>query len=943
MDRTTYLFKLFFCIFLASSFSISAQPVREKLSLDKGWRFFQGDIPFPKVLGHSMSYHSSKAGAALGPAAINFDDRGWKTVNLPHDWAVENPFDSLENLSQGFRKRGIGWYRRSFRMEESERGKNIELQLDGIATNSTIWVNGHEVGHNWSGYTSIYIDLSSLLLYGDNLNTIAVRVDAEKHEGWWYEGAGIYRHTWLVKRNPLHVITDGIYAHPVKMDNKWVIPAEVTVENRGKNSEQSSVKIDVIHPSGKVVASGKTNISVDALKRSVAKINLEVDKPELWTLENPVLYQVRTRLEASANNISDEVITRCGFRTIEFTSDSGFFLNGKHVKIKGVCNHQDHAGVGVAVPDALWAFRIKRLKDMGANAYRCAHNPPAAEFLDACDSLGLLVMNENRNFNIGEDYIRQLEWMVRRDRNHPSIILWSVFNEEPMQGTENGYEMVRLMTSKVKNLDTTRPVTAAMNGGLFTPINVSQAVDVVGFNYQMGSYDKFHEANPNMKLTSSEDGCGLMTRGEYVTDPTRNIIDQYDSQSAAWGATHREAWKAIHQRPWLAGCFLWTGFDYRGEPTPYVWPSVSTFFGAMDVCGFPKTAFWIHQAQWREDINVLQLVPHWNWPKDSIGKKIKVMCLSNADSVTLYLNKKLIGGQKADYYEMNTWMVPYQPGRLEAFGFKKGKKISHFVVETTGEPASLRLLPDRKTIDNNGWDAMPVTVEALDSKGRHISTANVDITFEIKGSGKIIGHGNGNPNSHEPEKGNRRSLFNGLAQVIVQSEEGGNDPIVLIARSGRLKAGEVVIPVKQVPAVKSIAAEVPNFQLQDWQVSPFSVVKPNPNQNVALNDMNTWTSIKTGVLRQHESSGYFIYRTNFEPYQSQKAEGGVLSIKRLTGKAEVWVNGQLLANKESHTTEDLAIPFPASENVNLNILIEAPEGKKVGLGGVVTVLPKNQK
>jgi len=774
--------------------------IRQRLSLDKGWLFHLGDIPFAVPMTHDQTYNDSKAGNASGAAAVGYNDKDWEAVMLPHDWSAGLGFDSTLNVSEGYRHRGIGWYRRTFRLDPAEKGKHLELQFDGIATYSTIWVNGTLVHRNWCGYTSSYIDITQLAKYGDRPNVVAVRVDASAHEGWWYEGAGIYRHVWLVKRSPVHIITDGVYANPVRQpDGSWIIPAEVTLENSGKQPGTVQVEVGLYDSKGKLIDKGMASANVPALHQAGANVGLLVARPELWMLERPTLYTVRAVVRQNDSTVDEEAV-RCGFRTIRFSADSGFFLNDRHVKLKGVCNHQDHAGVGVAVPDALWEFRLRKLKEMGVNAYRCAHNPPAAEFLQACDSLGILVMDENRNFNTSPEYIRQLQWMVRRDRNHPSVILWSVFNEEPMQGTENGYEMVRYMSARVKDLDTTRPVTAAQSGGQLEPVNVSQAVDVVGFNYQQYSYDEFHQRNPTMKMTSSEDVSGLMERGVYVTDKNTHLIDAYDLQAPDWGSTHRKTWKMIDERPFVAGCFIWTGFDYHGEPTPYTWPSASSFFGCMDLCGFPKTAFWLHEAQWRDDIDVLHLVPDWNWPADSIGKKIRVMALSNADSVKLVLNGKIISGRKVDKYEMNTWFVPYAPGRLEAIGYKKGKIVSRYKTETTGEPVTLELVADRDALKNDGWDAMPVTVQVLDSKGRPVPTANIRIKFEVSGGGRIIGLGNGDPNSHEPEKGDTRSLFNGLAQVIVQSKEGETSPLVLTAIAPGLKPATITIPVRSVPA-----------------------------------------------------------------------------------------------------------------------------------------------
>jgi len=777
----------------------------ERLSMDNGWKFYPGDIPFPEIKGQDNTYNNAKAGKSWGAAAPEFDDSHWRVLNLPHDWSVESAYDSTENPNQGYRKRGIGWYRRSFKLDPADKGKHLELQFDGIATNCTVWVNGTLMHRNFCGYTSFYIDISSMAHYGNVPNNIAIRVDAVPQEGWWYEGAGIYRHTWLVKQSPVHIITDGVFAQPIKTHaGAWVIPVEATIENSSKTNAGITVVSSVWDNSGKRVASATANGTVQPLDQAITHLQIKVSNPQLWTLENPVLYTVQTIIQQDGRP-TDTVSTTCGFRTIQFRADSGFFLNDQWVKIKGTCNHQDHAGVGVAVPDALWDFRIKKLKEIGVNANRCSHNPPSNEFLEACDRNGILVMDENRNFNVSPEYQRQLEWMVRRDRNHPSIILWSVFNEEPMQATENGYEMVRRMSAVVKRLDTTRPVTAAQSDGLFTPLNVSDAVDVVGFNYQQDSYEPYHKLHPNKPITSSEDVSGLMNRGEYVNDPVKHTLAAYDENKPGWGEIHRTAWKKIAEKPYVAGCFIWTGFDYRGEPQPFEWPSASSSFGIMDVCGFPKTAYYIHQAQWVPASQpVLHFMPHWNWPADSIGKKIKVMVMSNADKVKLVLNGKLIGEQQVDPYMMNNFEVPYHPGKLEAFGYKNNKQVSLFVAETTGEPVKLELIPYRDTLAGNGTDATPVNVMVRDAKGRPVETANMKLVFEISGAGTIIGMGNGNHNNHEPEKGNTYSLYNGLAQVIIQSKANSRGQAVLTVKGEGVQAASIVIQVKETTAIPFI-------------------------------------------------------------------------------------------------------------------------------------------
>jgi beta-galactosidase len=785
----------------ASTTPSGASAGRERLSLDCGWLFHEGDIPFPVISGHQQSYDNAKAGTAWGAAAPGYDDSSWKTVNLPHDWAVEQPFDQKANISQGYRARGMGWYRKYFRLDAADHGKHLELQLDGVATHCTIWVNGVLADRNWCGYTSIYIDITPYVKFGNDINVIAVQVDAVAQEGWWYEGAGLYRHAWLLKRSPVHIETDGVYANPVRNpDGQWVIPVEVTLDSSDKAPSTVEVESTLMDPAGKVVVRAGTRADVDPLKESVAKFTLPVTAPELWSLEKPALYSVRTVVKQNGAEV-DNVTTQCGFRTIRFDPDKGFFLNDKHVELLGTCNHQDMAGVGVAVPDSMWDFRVRRLKEMGANANRCAHNPPAAEFLDACDRLGMLVMDENRDFGSAPENLRQLDWMVRRDRNHPSVVLWSVFNEEPSQGTEMGYEMVRRMSAVVKERDTTRPVTAAQSNSDLNPINASLAADVAGFNYVYYDFDKYHALHPTKPIFSSEDTSTVMTRDEYTSSRrgANPVLDSYDDTALQWGLTHRNAWKEVATRPFVAGTMVWTGFDYRGEPQPLSWPAAGSSFGCMDLCGFPKAAYYIHQAQWIQDRPILHLIPHWNWA-GSEGKPIKVMALCNAEKVALILNGKPLEEKSVDKYQMATFEVPYESGKLEAVATTDGKEVARFAVETTGEPARLQLVTDRPSLAGDGCDAQPVTVEVVDAQGRVVPTASPSVKFELSGPGAIIGLNNGDPNCHEPEKGAQHSVFHGLAQVILQSGLASQGKLTLRATSEGLTPGEAVIDVAAAPA-----------------------------------------------------------------------------------------------------------------------------------------------
>jgi beta-galactosidase len=912
----------------------------ERLSLDQGWLFHEGDVPFPVITGHQASYDNAKAESSSGAASPEYDDASWRQVDLPHDWAVEQPFDPKANLAEGYRARGIAWYRKYFRLNPTDHGKHLELQLDGVATHCTVWINGVLSARNWSGYTSIYIDITPIAKFGAEVNTIAVQVDAVAQEGWWYEGAGIYRHAWLVKRNPIHIETDGVFANPVRnTEGKWSIPIEASLYSSDKTPANVAVESTLIDSSGKAVVSGKTQFTVQPLKESVAKFTLAVESPKLWSIDQPTLYLIRTVVRREGI-VVDEVTTKAGFRTIRFDANMGFFLNDKPLKLLGTANHQDHAGVGVAVPDAIWDFRVRKLKEMGSNTYRSAHNAPAAEFLDACDRLGMLVMDENRNFGSSPEHLKQLDWMVRRDRNHPSIILWSVFNEEPSQGTEMGYEMVRRMSEKVKERDTTRPVTAAQSNSVLNQVNASQAADVAGFNYVYRDFDQYHKLYPTKPIYSSEDTSTVMTRDEYVTNPKQSILDSYDDQVLPWGLSHRDAWKQVAERPFVAGTMVWTGFDYRGEPQPLSWPAAGSSFGIMDLCGFPKAAYYIHQAQWIHDRPIVHIVPHWSW-EGSDGKPIKVMVTSNADRVELRLNGKTLGEKAVDKYEMATFEVPYEPGRLEAVARNDGKEVARFAVETTGKPLGLKLIPDRTRLAGDGYDAQPVTVQVVDAQGRVVPTSESLVKFEVTGQGKIIGLNNGDPSNHEPEKGDQHKVFHGLAQVILQSASEGEGKLTLRATSEGLTAAEIAIDVSLVvprPSVPVISN--PPLVILNWKRSPVSRERPDPNQQTFDTEGNSWSDVHPGSwLVPFRDGRFVIYRARFTPRAAMQKSGGQLTLRDVTGKAKVWVDGEFVGEKTNAEKGDMIIECPARDGQRtINVLVEAETAAApAGLGGVVTV------
>jgi beta-galactosidase len=775
---------------------------RAQLSLDRGWRFHLGDASSAENdFGYGTGAAFAKAGEAVGAANPEFKDSSWTRVNIPHDWAVEQQFvrsDDDDVLQHGFKPVGrrfpqttIGWYRRAFSIPASDAEKRIAIRFDGVFRDCIVWLNGHYLGRHMSGYGEFGYDVTDYIHYGGS-NTLVLRVDASQYEGWFYEGAGIYRHTWLIKCNPLHIPEYGVYLKTAVSRDAASIDVRTWIENQGSSDGGCTVRSIVLDADGKPVASntGK-DISIPPGSQGDIMQTLQVPHPKLWSLESPRLYSLVSLL-LSDGNVIDSVVTPFGIRTVRFDKDEGFFLNGRPVKIKGVCCHQDHAGVGSALPDRLQYYRIERLKEMGCNAYRTSHNPPTRELLDACDRLGMLVMDENRLLGSTPEQMNEWETLVRRDRNRACVILWSLGNEEfKIQSNDTGRRIALSMMAKLRELDPSRLCTfAANNGNHFEGIN--SVVPVRGFNYlAVTDIDKYRRDHPGQVLLGSEEASTVSTRGIYANDTSRGYVCDYDSVAPNWGATAERWWKFYVSRTWLCGAFVWTGFDYRGEPTPYRWPCINSHFGIMDVCGFPKNNYYYYQSWW-SDRDVLHIFPHWNW---HTGDRVAVWAQTNCDSVELSLNGTSLGRQQVPRNGHVAWSVTFVPGSLEARGWR-GSRVLVDRRETTGATARLILKSDRGTIRADGEDVSVVTVTALDRSGKEVPVADDVIRFSAKGVGSIIGVGNGDPSSHEPDKcppGSwQRSLFNGKCQLFIQS---GLLPgtVRILASSGSLQGDSIQI------------------------------------------------------------------------------------------------------------------------------------------------------
>ncbi len=810
--------------------------MRQRLSMDRGWRFhLDGEY---RAAG---GLEGSKTGAFDGPMLPTFDASAWAPVDLPHDFVLggtiardpstlkghgegPDPAGHGGYAAHGYRPRGVGWYRKQFFVPAEAAGQSVHLVFDGVCRAGTFWLNRCHLGDHASGTLPARFDVSGLIFPG-NLNTLVVRADATAYEGWFYEGGGIYRHAWLEIADPLRVDADGLFVsaalEPGPAPARAAVTVRVSVRNDRFEPASGRVALTLTDPGGRPAGGGEAEFRVEA--RDCAEIEriIEVARPRLWDLDAPVLYTAAAEV-IEGRRTTDRAEARLGIRSIRFDPDRGFLLNGRRVPLQGMCCHQDHAGVGVAVPDDLHAYRIRALQAIGCNAWRCAHNPPAPEFLDACDRLGMLVLDEVRTFAAHPEALTQLESMVRRDRNHPSVILWCLGNEETLvHGEDSGRWIARVMRERLRRLDPTRPVTLAMNGawgqgassldGALDPTQpanlaargaagqgASRALDVLGCNYiKCGDIDAFHRQFPDQPAVYTESASLQTCRGIYANDPAAGRTDAYDREKTEWANTAEFNWRHCHDRPWLAGTFVWTGFDYKGEPTPYLWPAVASQFGALDACGFPKDIAGYYRAWWRGE-PVAHILPHWNWAGRE-GQPIEVWVYSNGAEVELSLNGRSLGRKPMPPLGHLEWTVPYAPGVLAARAYgPDGRVVAETARETASEPAGLRLNAHRPDLPADGQAVAVVQVEALDAAGRLAPRADPEITFTVEG-GALAGVGNGDPASHESDLAGRRRAFNGLAMAIVRAPRAPGALIVRASAPG-LRGAELVLPCRPAAA-----------------------------------------------------------------------------------------------------------------------------------------------
>jgi beta-galactosidase len=795
---------------LAATSAISVSGPR-RIDFDADWRFFKGE--------------------ARGAEAPPFDDSTWRQLNLPHDWAIEGPFDPNLNPHTGALPIfGTGWYRKSFTVPANGRGRYFSVEFDGAMANSTVWLNGHELGGRPYGYIGFSFDLTPYLNFGAN-NVIAVRLTPEDRSSRWYPGAGIYRNVWIDVTGPLHVARWGTYVTtPEVTDRNAKILVTTKIRNRSDHEANILLQISVLDPTGKLVSRDRLSAEFPSGTTQTMAPVLIVNAPKRWDVDHPNLYTVVSEV-IDGGQVVDRYTTTFGIRTIAFDKDKGFLLNGRRLKIQGVCNHSDLGALGAAVNLRATERQLEILKGAGVNAIRTSHNPPSPELLDLCDRMGLLVIDESfdmwkiSKIPNGNGYTKYFdEWserdardMARRDRNHPSIIMWSIGNEIPEQGVPQGAAMAKRLSGFFHEEDATRPTTAGFNNRVAAIKNgLADEVDLPGFNYQPMHYEEILKDHPNWIIYGSETASCVSSRGvyhlpivAYQKDPSHQITS-YDVIAPSWAYCPDVEFHYQDQIPQLLGEFVWTGFDYIGEPTPYFagrdpadWPARSSYFGMVDLAGFPKDRYYLYQSRWTSK-PMVHVLPHWNW-EGREGQAIPVMAYTNADEVELFLNGKSLGrrqrfsdpielpvgknvsqdGKFTTKYRLE-WQVPYQAGDLKAIAYRGGKQVAVDEVHTAGAPAFVKLTADRDTIQAGGKDLSFFTVRIEDAKGNLCPLADNLVQFSVTGAGEIAGVDNGNAATVEPFQADHRKAFSGMALLIVRSHAGQPGRIHVTASSAGL-------------------------------------------------------------------------------------------------------------------------------------------------------------
>jgi beta-galactosidase len=846
-QKSPFLLIILWMTLCSSSLLQAQQSPGSRDSFNEGWRF----IRFENASDEKISVNREPENLQL--PSVN--DSNWRSLNLPHDWGIEGPFsDTLENNTGLLPWKGIGWYRKHFTIGNGDKDKRIYIDFDGAMANAKVWLNGNYVGGWPYGYSSFRLDITPYILTGKE-NIIAVRLDTKNWDSRWYPGAGLYRNVWLVKTSQVHIANKGVFCTtPEIKKERGVLSVEAEVESHLNEPVPVTVKASVyklndkMEPTAAPVAeSVNVSASLQAMKEHHFRLDINVKEPVLWDIDDPELYKVVVTV-LQGSNVTDVYETNFGFRTLNFTARDGFYLNGRRVEIRGVCNHHDLGALGAAFNTRAAERQLEILKEMGCNAIRTSHNPPAPELLDLCDKLGFLVEDEafdawrigkktndyNKIFNAWHE--EDLRTFVRRDRNHPSVFIWSIGNEVRDQNNPALAESLRTI---VKSEDNTRPVTSGCDWDESGINGFQKSLDVFGINYRLHRYDAFFalKDNDNLPIHSSESASTISSRGEYYFpvvqgDLNNNLpgkgifqISSYDLAYPGWATTPDQQWEMIDKFPAVFGEFVWTGFDYLGEPTPYYnditdlnksrndrrkeetlkWleklgvkeiPSRSSYFGIMDLAGFKKDRFYLYQSKWRPDLPMAHILPHWNWPERK-GQVTPVFVYTSGDEAELFLNGKSLGKKKKGLYEYRLrWDdVVYQPGELKVVAYKNGVKWAEDVMLTTGKAAVLSLSADHSVIRPDATDLVFITLRIEDNNKLLVPRSNNLVNFSIEGPGKIVAVDNGDATSHELFQASKSKAYNGMCLVIISAEKGASGTITLKAESKGFKTAATKIEI----------------------------------------------------------------------------------------------------------------------------------------------------
>ena len=911
--------------------------MHEVLNLNRDWRFQIESSEKTGTFTHAEAYAYAHAGSMGGVAGINFDDSDWRIVQLPHDYMSEAPFSADAVHSHGFKCASNAAYRKRFLLPESMMGKHLLLVFDGIAMCARIYLNGSLMARSFTAYTPVVIDITDRAYFGDRVNTLVVEVDGRALEGWFYEGAGIYRDVHLYVKERCHFAHNGIFLCPVQQDDgTWCVQWRAEVENDTDNPDPIPVSVQISLYDGEQCFASAVSETYPGESGSTVTLSgsFPVTSPKLWDVDAPHLYRAQIALIGDGGEMDNDSFN-IGFRTFTADSEHGFFLNGKPFLMKGTCNHQDHAGIGCAVPDAIHEYRIRRLKEMGCNTYRCAHNMQSEAVLMACDRLGMLVIDETRHFEASTEGLEQIRALVRRDRNHPSLILYSLFNEEALQATREGVNIYRRLKREVRRHDDSRPVTGALGGGVLDDAGTALCMDITGINYSLIMADAFHQKHPDRPAFGTENNSVVSTRGCYRTDPARNVCASYDEDVVDWGQTMRQTWDFVRKNPWYGGICIWTGFDYRGEPTPYTWPSVSSQFGLMDSCGFAKESYHHCRICFREE-PIIHIAPHWNW---STGDVVRVQTPTNCEEAELFLNGISLGRQQADVCRYPEWEVPFTAGTLTAIGYCGGKIAAEDSVCTAGSPVRVKLEPDRTALMADGRDAVCVNVSVLDADGNPVPDAGYLLQISVGGDGVLLGVGNGDPNSHEDDHAPMRHLFAGRAQIILSAEPGAKTVSLSVSTEG-LTGDTVYFTVTDCPMPQYLPS-TDNRSVHGAMVTYLTYpTRDALPMDLSKYDMNTMEHIvfDTYSFKPVFSEGWRLLRIPILVPRAAAVGAAIcrVTILRLAAKhAAAIIDDQTLYDGP-HGVGPMTLEFPAEAGklYTLVLLIEGSGGESGICGGV---------